>query len=96
MGYGTATDLFGTIIVDYYKENESNKIFDSLDLVCNKKDNYSFDGFGVYFFWDYYTKEILYFGITNNMHRRFGEHNGFSEVKNPDGIKYEKICNTLK
>ncbi|MFC2184323.1 GIY-YIG nuclease family protein [Bacillus paranthracis] len=90
------TDLFGTIIVDYYKKTEAELFYNLLNSVCNKQDSYSFDCFGVYFFWDFYTKEILYIGYTSNLRGRFGQHNGLEEVKNPNGIKYEEICNYFK
>lgn len=60
------TNLFGTLVVDAYKEDEKEVIYKALDKVANKKDYYSFDSYGIYFFWDYYTKEILYIGLSKS------------------------------
>lgn len=83
------TILYGTIISDAYIFEEREEISKALKKVCNKETCYSFDSYGVYFYWDYATKEILYIGSTNNLTRRFKEHNGL--VKNKSGNKYEKI-----
>lgn len=90
------TDLFGTIIVDCYQEGEAELFYNLLNTVCNKQDIYSFDSYGIYFFWDFYTKEILYIGRTNNLRRRFGEHNDLLEENDPDGNKYQEICDYFK
>lgn len=84
-----STVLYGTIISDAYTFGEREKISDALKKVCDKQSLYSFDCCGVYFYWDYYTKEILYIGLTNNLTRRFNEHNGILEKKR--GNKYQKI-----
>lgn len=85
----SSTVLYGTIISDAYTFEEREKISDALKKVCDKQSYYSFDCCGVYFYWDYYTKEILYIGLTNNLTRRFNEHNGILEKKT--GNKYQKI-----
>lgn len=86
------TDLYGTIIVDSYTRNKDDvySIFTSLNSVCNPYNvlerNWKFDSYGVYFFWDFYTKEILYIGVTNSLTRRFGEHNGIGNLS-VEGLK---------
>ncbi|MDD3298576.1 MAG: hypothetical protein PHP19_06865 [Firmicutes bacterium] len=61
----TGTILFGTIIIDTYTVDEAKDIFYALDIVCNRKGYFSFDHYGIYCFWDFYSKEILYIGLSN-------------------------------
>lgn len=70
------TNLYGTIVNEAYSKNEIGEMVLALDKVCNRKDYYSFHSIGVYFFWNYETKEILYIGLTDNILRRFKQHNG--------------------
>ncbi|WNS41719.1 GIY-YIG nuclease family protein [Paenibacillus sp. MMS20-IR301] len=90
------TNLFGTIIVNSYEKHEAPTVLNLLNNVCNNKDEISFDSFGLYFFWDYYTKEIMYIGISNNLKRRFGEHNSLLKVKKSAGTKYKEITDYFK
>lgn len=84
------TALFGTIIIDTYTVDEVKDVFNALDIVCNRNDCFAFDYYGIYCFWDFYTKEILYIGLSNNLRSRFAQHNGIlgTSVK---GNKYKYI-----
>ncbi len=91
----TGTVLFGTIIIDTYSIDETKDIYDAMDIVCNRKNYFSFDHYGIYCFWDYYTKEILYIGLSNNLRSRFGQHNGLLGKKGK-GNKYKYIKEYFK
>ncbi|UUV20037.1 GIY-YIG nuclease family protein (plasmid) [Fusobacteria bacterium ZRK30] len=82
--------LYGTIINESYKKNEIKEMVKALGEVCNKKDAYSFHSNCIYFFWNYETKEIYYIGLTNNVLRRFKEHNGLVQNSNT-GNKFSQI-----
>lgn len=84
------TNLFGTIIIDTFVIDEIRDIYNALDVVCNRKGFFSFDHFGVYIFWDYISKEILYIGLSDNIRRRFAQHNGLSGTSGK-GNKYKYI-----
>lgn len=84
------TALFGTIIIDTYSSDEAKEIHDALDVVCNRKGYFSFDHYGLYCFWDFYSKEILYIGLTKNLRNRFAQHNGLSGTSSK-GNKYKYI-----
>lgn len=84
------TVLFGTIIIDTYSVDEAKDIFNALDIVCNGNGYFSFDHYGIYCFWDFYTKEILYIGLSNNLRTRFAQHNGLSGTSEK-GNKYKYI-----
>lgn len=92
------TNLFGTIIVDSYtkQENDISSIFTALSCVCHRLGKWSFDMYGVYFFWDFDTKEILYIGVTTNLTQRFGEHNGVLDVEGLKSTKYHEIQDYFK
>lgn len=74
--------MFGTIIIDAYKENEVRDIVNALDDLCSPKDSYGWASAGIYCFWDYYTKEIYYIGLASDLRTRFMQHNGILEVDN--------------
>jgi len=86
----TGTVLFGTVIIDTYTADEAKDIFKALDIVCNRKGYFSFDHYGIYCFWDFYSKEILYMGLSNNLRTRFGQHNGLLGTSDK-GNKYKYI-----
>lgn len=89
------SNLYGTIISDVYSNEEKEEIVQALEKVCNRTEYYSFDKIGVYFYWDYDTREILYIGLTNDLKRRFKEHNGLVENVNT-GNKFKKIQEYFK
>ena len=84
------TNLFGTIIIDTYTHEETDDIYNALDIVCNRKGFFSFDHYGIYTFWDFDTKEILYIGLSKNIRNRFANHNGISGTSEK-GNKYKYI-----
>lgn len=84
------TVLFGTLICDTYKFENRRQIYKALDIVCNRKGYFAFDHYGIYFFWNYYTKEILYIGISKNLRNRFAQHNGLVKASNK-GNKFVHI-----
>lgn len=72
--------MFGTIIIDAYKKVETEQIADAIEELCSPNDNYGWSSAGIYCFWDYYTKEILYIGLAADLCERFKQHNGIIVV----------------
>lgn len=68
--------MFGTIIIDAYKKDEKEQIANALDDLCSPCDTYGWASAGIYCFWDYYSKEILYIGLAADLCDRFKQHNG--------------------
>ena len=52
--------MFGTIIIDTYKKDETYEITDAIDDICCANDNYGWSSAGIYCFWNYYTREVFY------------------------------------
>ncbi|MCM3412652.1 GIY-YIG nuclease family protein [Metabacillus litoralis] len=84
--------MYGTIIQDAYTKNQSNEIVDALDELCNPNDSYGWASAGLYTFWDYYTREILYIGLAVDLKERFQQHNGIKNVSEK-GCKIREINN---
>ncbi|KMT21580.1 hypothetical protein [Clostridium cylindrosporum] len=72
--------MFGTVIIDAYKKDEANEIAYALEDLCSPNDYYGWASAGVYCFWDYYTKEVLYIGLAVDLCERFKQHNGIIKV----------------
>ncbi|QDW27214.1 hypothetical protein FFJ24_021245 [Pedobacter sp. KBS0701] len=68
--------MLRTIIADSYRENEKNEIVGALGTVCNANDNYGWASSGIYCYWDYESREILYVGLAIDLTERFKQHNG--------------------
>lgn len=92
--------MFGTIIVDSYSKDEIDIIVDSLDEICSPNDFYGWSSAGIYSFWNYYTKEILYIGLASDLCIRFKQHNGLLSIDskackvkqiNDYFLKYDRI-----
>lgn len=69
--------MLRTIIIDFYKEKDKTKIADALNTLCSPNDNYGWASVGIYCYWDYDTKEILYIGLAVDLTVRFKQHNEF-------------------
>lgn len=82
--------MFGTIIQNVYSKNEVSDIINALDDLCSPSDSYGWASAGIYSFWDYETKEILYIGLAVNLSKRFQQHNGIIKM-DEKGCKYTKI-----
>lgn len=44
--------------------------------MCNANDNYGWASSGIYCYWDYESREILYVGLAIDLTERFKQHNG--------------------
>ena len=81
--------MFGTVIIDAYRENEKQQMADAIDDLCCPNDNYGWASAGIYCFWDYYTHEVLYIGLAGDLAERFMQHNGLLHVES--GSKEKQI-----
>ncbi|PEF07918.1 hypothetical protein COM97_03680 [Bacillus thuringiensis] len=82
--------MFGTIIQDAYTKAETEQIIEAVEDLCNPSSGYGWSSAGIYCFWDYTTKEVLYIGLARDLLDRFKQHNGITRV-DPKGCKIEKI-----
>ena len=82
--------MFGTVIIDAYTEDEKEEIAFALDDLCSPCDAYGWSSAGIYCFWDYYTKEVLYIGLAADLCDRFKQHNGINKVDD-NSCKYKQI-----
>ncbi|MEH7856457.1 GIY-YIG nuclease family protein [Bacillus thuringiensis] len=82
--------MFGTIIQDAYTKDETEQMADALEDICNSHHEYGWSSAGIYCFWNYTTKEVLYIGLAVDLLTRFKQHNGIIQT-DPASCKYEKI-----
>lgn len=82
--------MFGTVIQDAYTKDETNQIVEALNDLCNPHKPYGWSSAGIYCFWDYSTKEVLYIGLAVDLLKRFKQHNGIIRM-NENGCKFNKI-----
>lgn len=87
--------MFGTIILDAYTENETEKMAEHIEEICSPLDTVGWASAGIYSFWDYDSKEILYMGLASDFYVRFKQHNGLLPID--DGAcKYQQIKEYFK
>ena len=72
--------MFGTIIMDSYKADEAELMANNIDEICSPLDTIGWDSAGIYSFWNYYTKEVLYIGLASDLCTRFKQHNGLYPI----------------
>ena len=82
--------MFGTIIMDSYKSDEIELMSQNIDLLCSPMDSYGWASAGIYSFWDYYTKEVLYIGLASDLCVRFRQHNGLLPISE-NACKFKQI-----
>ena len=56
--------MFGTVIIDAYRKEETLELADAIDDLCSPKDNNGWASAGIYCFWDYYAEAVLYIGLA--------------------------------
>lgn len=83
--------LFGTVVQDAYTKSEIGDMISALDDLCNPNDSYGWASSGIYCFWNYYTKEILYIGLAVDLTERFKQHNGVI-IMDLNSCKYRQIA----
>jgi len=81
--------MLGTIVIDKYRITERNDIVESLEiLTVNNCQDWATAG--IYCYWDYDSKEILYIGLAVDLVERFRQHNGLMKC-NDSSSKYQEI-----
>ncbi|EHQ25125.1 GIY-YIG nuclease family protein [Mucilaginibacter paludis] len=83
--------MLRTIISDAYKWDERDQIVAALDTLCNPNDTYGWASAGIYCYWNYETKEILYVGLAVDLTERFKQHNDYYPSIDPRGCKVEQV-----
>ena len=81
--------MFGTVIIDAYRQNEVYEMADAIDDLCSPNDNYGWASAGIYCFWDYYAEAVLYIGLAGDLAERFRQHNGILPLE--EGSKQKQI-----
>ncbi|MDM5351949.1 GIY-YIG nuclease family protein [Lysinibacillus sphaericus] len=87
--------MFGTIIQDAYTKSQTKNIVAALDELCNPNDSYGWASAGIYTFWNYYSRELLYIGLAVDLTERFQQHNGLIRVSEK-GCKINEINQYFK
>jgi hypothetical protein len=82
--------MFGTIIMDKFRKDDVKEIAGALDELCSPNDNYGWASAGIYSFWNYHTKEVLYIGLAIDLTERFKQHTGLIKM-DPKGCKVKQI-----
>ena len=83
--------MLRTIIVDAYRENEKARIVEALDILCDPCDNHGWASAGIYCYWDYKTREVLYVGSATDLKERFKQHNEFYSGVEPNTCRKKQI-----
>ena len=47
--------MFGTVIIDAYRKEETRELAEAIEDLCSPNDNYGWASAGIYCFWDYYA-----------------------------------------
>lgn len=67
--------VWGTFILDAYRDSERREVYEALEELFGPTSGTSWSTAGVYVYWDYETREVLYVGIAGDFRVRFGQHN---------------------
>lgn len=83
--------MYGTIVQNSFSKNDAPFIAEYLDDLCSPTDYYGWSSTGIYTFWNYNTREILYIGLATDLSQRFKQHLGLTASNSHRGTKYLKI-----
>lgn len=81
--------MLGTVVIEKYKKTETSIILAALERLI-LENNSDWSTAGIYCYWDYYKKQILYIGLAVNLVERFKQHNGLVECSS-HSCKLDKI-----
>lgn len=87
--------MFGTIIMDAYMADESEQMASFIEEIYSPMDSLGWASAGIYSFWDYYTKEVLYIGLASDLYVRFKQHNGLYPISE-NACKVQQINEYFK
>lgn len=76
--------------MDSYTADGAELMAKNLDEICSPMDTLGWASAGIYSFWNYYTKEILYIGLASDLCIRFKQHNGLCSTTET-GCKYKQV-----
>jgi hypothetical protein len=82
--------MLATLIRDAYEQKDADAVAKAIDELCSPTDNLGWASAGVYIFWDFETREILYVGLAVDLAQRFRQHSGLISCK-PNGCKVDQI-----
>src|SRR5690242_11470658 len=82
--------MFATVILDAYRRDEAALMAKALDEVCDPEGHGAFTSCGIYAYWDYPTRELLYLGLASDHAQRFRQHNGLVACR-PECCKVREI-----
>jgi hypothetical protein len=82
--------MLATIITDVYCDSKPAELAKAIDFLCCPTDALGWSSAGIYCFWNYDTKEILYIGLASDLVHRFRQHNGLVDVS-PEKCKRAQI-----
>lgn len=87
--------MFGTIILDAYCLDETKSMAEFINEICSPLDTVGWASAGIYSFWDYDTRELLYIGLASDLYVRFKQHNGLLPIDD-NACKYQQIQDYFK
>lgn len=87
--------MFGTIILDAYCLDETKSMAEFIDEICSPLDTVGWASAGIYSFWNYDTRELLYIGLASDLYVRFKQHNGLLPIDD-NACKYQQIQDYFK
>ena len=77
-----------TVVIEKYKKSETKIILDALEIILKNSSDWSTAG--IYCYWDYYKKKVLYIGLALDLIERFKQHNGIIKCS-PSSCKINEI-----
>src|SRR4051794_19514568 len=78
--------MLATIMMDRYGPGQAGEVAAALDRISNPPHQKVFSRVGVYCYWDFDTRDILYLGLTGSQPKRFRRHNALGDC-DPDCCK---------
>lgn len=83
--------MLATVVLDAYRQVDAKEMAEALDEVCDPGGQSYFASCGIYGYWDYGTRELLYIGLASDFGQRFRQHNGLVKCK-PESCKVREIA----
>ncbi|MCG3138756.1 MAG: hypothetical protein HJJLKODD_02624 [Phycisphaerae bacterium] len=81
-----------TLVQDSYDKSEKEELASAIDYICPPDSCHGWSSAGVYCFWDFQPKEVLYIGLAVDLAQRFQQHNGLLPCA-PESCKKREIDN---
>ncbi len=68
--------MLATVMLDAYGPDDKAAMAGAIERLCHPPGQRVFSRVGIYCYWDFDSRDVLYIGLSGDLYKRFRQHNG--------------------